>query len=101
MYFDHTDSSPIKLDKRFTDCCNKHDLCYDTCSSDKDQCDLDFKKCMYKACSAQEKDFLEVKKCKATAKTAYLAVMAVGCPLYKDSQQEACLCVKKPKKNEL
>lgn len=31
-------------------CCNAHDICYDTCNKDKDMCDLDFKRCLYKQC---------------------------------------------------
>lgn len=102
LIFDHTDNSPVRLDEKFIDCCNQHDFCYDTCQADKDQCDLDLKKCMYKVCKDKQRDFLDEKKCKATAKTAYLLVMAVGCQLYKDSQDEACQCVKKTsRKNEL
>lgn len=37
-------------------CCNAHDICYDTCSSDKELCDLDFKRCLYKYCDAYEKN---------------------------------------------
>lgn len=36
-------------------CCDAHDICYDTCSSDKELCDLDFKRCLYKYCDSFEK----------------------------------------------
>ena len=36
-------------------CCNSHDICYDTCLSDKELCDLDFKRCLYKFCDSYEK----------------------------------------------
>lgn len=29
--------------KEMETCCNDHDICYDTCNSDKELCDLDFK----------------------------------------------------------
>uniref|UniRef100_A0A1Y9GZ20 Uncharacterized protein n=1 Tax=Anopheles dirus TaxID=7168 RepID=A0A1Y9GZ20_9DIPT len=31
-------------------CCNARDICYDTCNSDKELCDLDFKRCLYRYC---------------------------------------------------
>lgn len=37
-------------------CCNAHDVCYDTCNSDKELCDLDFKRCLYKYCDEYEKN---------------------------------------------
>jgi len=37
-----------------TDCCNAHDVCYDTCGQDKEQCDFDFKRCLYKMCEKYE-----------------------------------------------
>lgn len=36
-------------------CCDAHDICYDTCNSDKELCDLDFKRCLYKYCDSFEK----------------------------------------------
>lgn len=37
-----------------TDCCNEHDLCYDTCNAGKEKCDFDFKRCLYKICESHE-----------------------------------------------
>ena len=34
-----------------TMCCDTHDHCYDTCNSDKDKCDKDFKQCLLKMCN--------------------------------------------------
>jgi hypothetical protein len=39
---------------KFVDCCHVHDICYEICGNDKDECDLKFKKCLYKKCSAQK-----------------------------------------------
>lgn len=33
-----------------TSCCNLHDKCYDTCNSDKELCDIEFKRCLYNYC---------------------------------------------------
>lgn len=77
------------------DCCNDHDVCYDTCGSDKEDCDRKFKRCLYSICDVNRKDmnFVNEKKCKGGAKMLYMATMALGCTAYKDSQRESCLCV--------
>jgi secretory phospholipase A2 len=36
-------------------CCEAHDICYDTCNSGKELCDLDFNRCLYKFCDSFEK----------------------------------------------
>lgn len=38
-----------------TICCDAHDICYDTCNSDKELCDIEFKRCLYKYCDTYEK----------------------------------------------
>lgn len=100
IIFDDSDASPVRLDREFTECCNEHDFCYDTCGADKDLCDLQLKKCMYSVCKTKKSELFEVKPCKMNAKAAYLLVMAMGCPLYRDSQKEACVC-KKKRRDEL
>lgn len=35
-----------------TECCNQHDICYDTCNSDKEKCDFDMRRCLYKICDS-------------------------------------------------
>lgn len=48
----------------FVNCCNDHDLCYETCGSDKDECDLKFKKCLYKTCTRKKEHVTKLKhKC--------------------------------------
>ncbi|XP_050311094.1 uncharacterized protein LOC126746775 isoform X2 [Anthonomus grandis grandis] len=37
------------------ECCNTHDICYDTCNADKEVCDLDFKRCLYRHCDGYSK----------------------------------------------
>ena len=80
------------------DCCNEHDVCYDTCLADKELCDKQFKKCLYASCKKKEKanfmDTLEYKKCSASAKMLYSATMLLGCKSYKDAQRGACACIK-------
>jgi hypothetical protein len=35
----------------FEECCNEHDICYDTCGTEKNVCDSSFQKCMSKVCA--------------------------------------------------
>ncbi|XP_065360054.1 group XIIA secretory phospholipase A2 [Calliphora vicina] len=76
-------------------CCNDHDICYDTCNSDKELCDLDFKRCLYKYCDSYEKSIasdLMMKGCKAAAKMLFTGTLTLGCKSYLDSQQRTCYC---------
>lgn len=76
-------------------CCDDHDICYDTCNSDKELCDLDFKRCLYKYCDTFEKGAtgeLLIKGCKAAAKMLFTGTMTLGCKSYLDAQQRACFC---------
>lgn len=76
-------------------CCDAHDICYDTCNSDKELCDLDFKRCLYKYCDTFEKssagDIL-IKGCKAASKMLFTGTMTLGCKAYLDAQERACFC---------
>lgn len=33
-------------------CCDLHDMCYDTCNNNKEVCDMEFKRCLYKYCES-------------------------------------------------
>lgn len=76
-------------------CCDTHDICYDTCNSDKELCDLDFKRCLYKYCDSFERSLagdILIKGCKSAAKTLFVSSMTLGCKSYLDSQEKACFC---------
>lgn len=76
-------------------CCNEHDICYDTCNSDKELCDLDFKRCLFRYCDSYEKSIasdLMTKGCKAAAKMLFTGSLTLGCRSYLDSQQRSCYC---------
>ena len=90
-----------------TKCCNIHDICYDTCNSDKEKCDLEFKRCLYKYCEGYETTGVTiVNTCKAAAKMLFTGTTTLGCKSYMDAQKNACYCAdnkwsrssKKPKK---
>jgi len=76
-----------------TSCCNEHDICYGTCNNDKDKCDLEFKRCLYRICdSSKMADELEKKKCQIGAKLLYTGTTTLGCKFYQESQKQACFC---------
>lgn len=35
-----------------TKCCDQHDICYDTCRNEKENCDVEFRKCLYNYCES-------------------------------------------------
>lgn len=80
----------------FTDCCNIHDTCYDTCINDKNDCDREFKKCLFNKCKILKKTFSFQPKVgeifEETARLGYLAVQKFGCLAYGKSQKLSCLC---------
>ncbi|KAF5306265.1 hypothetical protein FQA39_LY08963 [Lamprigera yunnana] len=75
-------------------CCNQHDICYDTCNTNKEVCDVDFKQCLYRFCDSYEKNVGDkvVKACKGTAKILFTGTLALGCKAYLDAQEKACYC---------
>ncbi|XP_018323845.1 group XIIA secretory phospholipase A2 [Agrilus planipennis] len=90
----------LKIDSQYlpvgemTKCCDQHDICYDTCNKDKELCDLEFRRCLYKYCESYKPTVGEtiVKTCKGAAKTLFTGTMALGCKSYLDAQKEACYC---------
>lgn len=84
-----------------TKCCNIHDICYDTCNSDKEKCDLEFKRCLYKYCEGYKNTGVTVvNTCKAAAKVLFTGTTALGCKSYIDSQKKACYCDEKWSKSK-
>lgn len=80
-------------------CCNAHDICYDTCNKDKDMCDLDFKRCLYKQCDEYTGSVggpAVTKACKGAAKVLFTGTLTLGCKSYMDAQKEACYCPPEP-----
>lgn len=79
-------ASPSLLpNKEFLNCCNNHDICYETCNNVRATCDKTFKDCMRNSCKNWS--------CKLVADSFYGAVQAFGCPSYLIKQKRACLCV--------
>lgn len=92
----------MKIDKEYLpaiemeNCCNTHDICYDTCNKDKELCDLDFKRCLYNYCETHEKTAtvgsMLTKGCKTAAKLLFTGTNTLGCKSYLDAQGKACFC---------
>lgn len=103
-----------------TKCCDEHDICYSTCNKDKEVCDVDFKRCLYKYCEGYEKNVggttlvkgktpfsvnfhhLNVcfPACKGAAKVLFTGTLTLGCKAYMDAQKEACYCGISPKEKK-
>lgn len=75
-----------------TQCCNEHDICYDTCNSAKANCDFEFQRCLFKICEKVKGPETILKACKAAAKMMFTSTMTLGCKAYLDSQKMACYC---------
>ncbi|CAG9773925.1 unnamed protein product [Ceutorhynchus assimilis] len=81
------------------ECCNAHDICYDTCNKDKEVCDIDFKRCLYKNCDGYSNSVggqTVTKACKGAAKMLFTGTLTLGCKSYMDSQKQACYCPPEP-----
>ena len=94
---------------RFTECCNIHHECYNTCytkNGDKKlYCDTKLKKCLAKSC---KKDFRgkqtkspEFVTCQKTGENIFRAQRRLGCDNYKQQQADACQCMTKDGGKEL
>ncbi|CAH1639122.1 unnamed protein product [Spodoptera littoralis] len=82
--------------EEMTKCCDSHDICYDTCNSGKETCDLDFKRCLYNYCDSYKTVNVAgdtiTKGCKAAAKLLFTGTLTLGCKSYLDAQKNACYC---------
>ncbi|KAJ3624583.1 hypothetical protein MTP99_018196 [Tenebrio molitor] len=91
-----TDYLPVGEMKK---CCDLHDICYDTCNNDKEVCDMEFKRCLYKYCDSYDKTvggISIVKACKGAAKMLFTGTLTLGCKAYIDAQKKACYCAPAP-----
>jgi secretory phospholipase A2 len=74
-------------------CCNKHDICYETCGSNKSNCDIDFYFCMATAClripsaSWSGNTYYSKIVCRAEGKVLFMIVVHFGDDSYKKAQK--------------
>lgn len=93
-------------------CCNNQQLCYFKCNSNKNQCDVEFQKCLHQQCIILTKDkepkhltgkvnkilklriniFFKILVCDTATKLLLMGILSFGCKAYKDAQREACTC---------
>ena len=80
----------------FTECCDVHDKCYDTCNNDRKECDENFKSCLSDVCLfdglSKNKLKSKMKECQSSADMMYATTSTLGCSAYIHSQANACLC---------
>ncbi|XP_026070707.1 group XIIA secretory phospholipase A2 [Carassius auratus] len=76
-------------------CCNEHDLCYDTCGREKNDCDEQFQVCLESICSDLQMTLglsHSVQACESAVTLLFDTVMHLGCKPYLDSQRSSCIC---------
>ncbi|CAL8118629.1 unnamed protein product [Orchesella dallaii] len=92
----------------FTDCCNRHDLCYDACGSDKRDCDMQFQLCVYDKCGLTDPyEAIQLRQsrqlppgpydnCLSHADLVATGPVIAGCMAFKQAQKKSCECVPVP-----
>lgn len=70
--------------KHYKQCCNQHDLCWDKCGISRDLCDEQFRDCLKKT---------SILVCQTFGELAYDIVQLTGCSIFRNNQQNACICV--------
>lgn len=75
----------------FKSCCDEHDACYQTCNSDRKNCDAIWYTCMIQRCIGQRR----LRTCLAFATKYFEAVRWFGCGAWKKGQRAACKCIER------
>ena len=83
----------------FTGACNTHDLCYEGCGNIKDNCDINFRNDMWRACEFKyigrdPLSMARLKICTDFAKSYYTLVSVAGQSPYNAAQVNSCVCCK-------
>jgi len=81
----------------FRQCCDPHDICFGTCNSDRDDCDLDFLTCLLSACVTGLGSLALIPRllltCNAIATTYFIGVQSpFGTTAYENAQTARCDC---------
>ncbi|XP_072293440.1 group XIIB secretory phospholipase A2-like protein [Eucyclogobius newberryi] len=78
-----------------TQCCDQLDICYDTCGTNKYDCDTGFRSCLHGICSDLKKSLglgTQYQTCESAADGLFNTVWTLGCRPYMNSQRAACVC---------
>lgn len=73
-------------------CCNRHDVCYQSCGASFRYCEKIFDRCMTSVCD-QKKEKSTKKECREQAKFFTSMTGAFGKGLHEASQEGVCECV--------
>jgi len=82
----------VNEDFPFHKCCHSHDVCYGTCNTNKNRCDLDFIFCMNSTCNYIAPN----DECRNAAVNLFddtVALSQEACTDYVTSQSRSCTCV--------
>ncbi|XP_066303354.1 group XIIA secretory phospholipase A2-like [Branchiostoma lanceolatum] len=79
---------------QMTKCCDKHDICYDTCGKKRQNCDDKFKTCLDDMCEEIRTTLSsdQYEGCQMTSQLMYAGTMGLGCRSFKEAQKRACIC---------
>jgi len=72
----------------FDKCCNYHDVCYMSCGMARNTCDEEMKECLLGSCDRS----WDKEECEKMARMFYMHEKFYGCPHYRASQKDLCLC---------
>jgi hypothetical protein len=79
----------------FLECCNQHDLCYQTCNSIKSDCDLKLANCMTSQCSTAQGNSSLMSSCLSWSKKYSIGIEdipIVSTKYFEQDQSQACVC---------
>jgi len=84
----------------FLPCCNAHDICYDTCGTNKGVCDGNFMQCLVRACRTAypvppASNSSSLAACLRRAQLYHQAA-SYFCAFWEDAQAHACMCCDPP-----
>ena len=65
---------------QIVECCNDHDICYDTCKANRTVCDLEMKQCISNMCAgaAEKESTSDVRKIEEALKGTFLQFKLIG-----------------------
>lgn len=71
-----------------TKCCDQHDICYDTCNNDKEVCDMEFKRCLYRYCDNYERNIGGVTVVKGKISTGHFSFDGLAYNLLQPAKEQ-------------
>lgn len=80
----------IRGEEDFTYCCDRHDVCYETCNMNKDYCESEFEKCMKNLCRT---NFKKNPECQQAAQMYTMGTSMFGGGAFAESQDQFCTCI--------